>query len=216
MVSEGELRRALAAGAAPDRIVFAGVGKTAREIAFAIDTGILCFNVESEPELERISEIASSKGADARGRHPRQPRRRRRAPMPRSPPARPRTSSASPSTAPATVYARAATLPGIRSSGVDMHIGSQITDLAPYDAAYALLAELVRGLRADGHTIDHVDAGGGLGIPYRLDDPPPPEPAAYARDRPPAGSAASAPHRGGAGPGLCRQCRHSGRAGRST
>jgi diaminopimelate decarboxylase len=77
------------------------------------------------------------------------------------------------------VYARAATLPGIRVSGVDVHIGSQITDLAPFDEAYGLLADLVRDLRADGHAIDHVDAGGGLGIPYRLDDPPPPEPAAY-------------------------------------
>jgi diaminopimelate decarboxylase len=71
-------------------------------------------------------------------------------------------------------------LPGIRISGVDMHIGSQITDLAPFDEAYGRLADLVRDLRADGHVIDHVDAGGGLGIPYRLDDPPPPAPAAYA------------------------------------
>jgi diaminopimelate decarboxylase len=78
------------------------------------------------------------------------------------------------------IYARAAELPGIAITGVDMHIGSQITDLAPFDAAYGLLADLVRVLRADGHAIDHVDAGGGLGIPYRLDDPPPPSPAAYA------------------------------------
>src|SRR4029078_6489595 len=77
------------------------------------------------------------------------------------------------------VYARAAQLPGIRVGGVDMHIGSQITDLAPFDAAYERLADLVRALRDDGPPIDHVDAGGGLGIPYRLDDPPPPEPAAY-------------------------------------
>ena len=72
-----------------------------------------------------------------------------------------------------------ATLPGIRVTGVDMHIGSQITDLAPFDTAYGPLADLVRALREDGHAIDHVDAGGGLGIPYRLDDPPPPEPQAY-------------------------------------
>jgi diaminopimelate decarboxylase len=78
------------------------------------------------------------------------------------------------------VYAEAASLPGIRVSGVDMHIGSQITDLAPFDAAYALLAELVRELRTDGHAIDHVDVGGGLGVPYKLDDSPPPDPAAYA------------------------------------
>src|SRR6185295_11614068 len=78
------------------------------------------------------------------------------------------------------VYARAAALPGIRISGVDMHIGSQITDLTPFDEAYGRLADLVRDLRSHGHEIDHIDAGGGLGIPYRLDDPPPPDPAAYA------------------------------------
>ena len=178
VVSEGELRRALAAGARPDTIVFAGVAKTAREIAFAIDTGILCFNVESEPELERISEIAASKGAtvsvavrvnpdvDARTH------------------AKITTGKAEnkfgiPYERARAVYAHAATLPGIRVSGVDMHIGSQITDLAPFDAAYERLADIVRDLRAEGHAIDHVDAGGGLGIPYRLDDPAPPEPAAY-------------------------------------
>lgn len=178
VVSEGELRRALAAGAPPDRIVFAGVGKTAREIAFAIDTGIACFNVESEPELALISEIATAKGAtvpvairinpnvDARTH------------------AKIATGKAEnkfgiPSARARDVYAQAARLPGLRISGVDMHIGSQITDLAPFDEAYGLLAELVLALRADGHTIDHVDAGGGLGIPYRLDDPPPPEPNAY-------------------------------------
>jgi diaminopimelate decarboxylase len=178
VVSEGELRRALAARCPPDRIVFAGVAKTAREIAFAIDTGILCFNVESEPELEQISEIAASKGAtvaiavrvnpdvDAKthakittgmaGSKFGVPYGRARA-----------------------IYAHAARLPGIRVSGVDMHIGSQITNLVPYDQSYGLLADIVRDLRADGHHIDHVDAGGGLGIPYRLDDPPPPDPTAY-------------------------------------
>ncbi len=179
VVSEGELHRALAAGATPDKIVFAGVGKTAREIALALDTGILCFNVESEPELERISEIATAKGqtasiairvnpdVDARTH------------------AKITTGKAEnkfgiPYERARAVYARAAALPGIKVSGVDMHIGSQITDLAPYDEAYGRLADLVRNLRAEGHAIDHVDAGGGLGIPYRLDDPPPPEPAAYA------------------------------------
>jgi diaminopimelate decarboxylase len=179
VVSEGELRRALAAGADPEKIVFAGVGKMPREIAFAVDAGILCFNVESEPELRAISAIASAKGktasvairinpdVDARthakittGKSENKfgiPYERARA-----------------------VYAEAATLPGIRVSGVDMHIGSQITDLDPFDAAYERLGDLVRALRADGHEIDHVDAGGGLGIPYRLDDPPPPDPAAYA------------------------------------
>ncbi len=179
VVSEGELRRALAAGASPDRIVFSGVAKTAREIAFALDTGIAYFNVESEPELERISEIASSLGrtaaialrinpdVDAKTHH------------------KITTGKAENKFGIAyararEVYARAAQLPGIRVSGVDMHIGSQITDLAPYETAFALLADLVRDLRADGHEIDHIDAGGGLGIPYRLDDPPPPDPRAYA------------------------------------
>ena len=178
VVSEGELRRGLAAGAPPDRIVFSGVGKTAREIALAIDAGILCFNVESEPELDRISEIAASKG--------------RTVPVAiRINPDVDAKTHAKITTGKAenkfgiaydrarAVYAHAATLPGVRATGVDMHIGSQITDLAPYDAAYELLADLVRTLRVDGHPIDHIDAGGGLGIPYRFDEPAPPEPAAY-------------------------------------
>ena len=179
VVSEGELRRALAAGAPPEKIVFAGVGKTAREIAFAIDTGIACFNVESEPELDLISQIATAKGrtaAIALRVNPDVDARTH---------AKITTGKAEskfgiPYARARAVYRHAAGLPGIRATGVDMHIGSQITDLAPYDAAYELLADLVRTLREDGHVIDHVDAGGGLGIPYRLDDPPPPEPAAYA------------------------------------
>ena len=78
------------------------------------------------------------------------------------------------------VYAHAAKLPGLKVTGVDMHIGSQITDLDPFGNAFALLAEFVRELRADGHTISHVDLGGGLGIPYRDDNEPPPHPEAYA------------------------------------
>ena len=178
VVSEGELRRALAAGAAPDRIVFSGVGKTAREIAFAVDTGILSFNVESEPELELISTIAAGKGAtvaiavrlnpdiDARTHA-------------KITTGRAENKFGIPIERAREVYARAAKLPGIRVSGVAMHIGSQITDLDPYDAAYQRLADIVRTLTADGHVIDHVDAGGGLGIPYRLDEAPPPDPAAY-------------------------------------
>jgi len=178
VVSEGELRRALAAGCPPERIVFAGVGKTAREIAFAVDTGIYCFNAESEPEIARISEIATAKGrtvrvavrvnpdVDAKTHH-------------KITTGKAENKFGVPYLRAREVYAHAAGLPGIRLGGVDMHIGSQITDLAPFDEAYGLLADLVRDLRADGHQIDHVDGGGGLGIPYRLDDPPPPEPAAY-------------------------------------
>jgi len=178
VVSEGELRRALAAGCPPERIVFAGVGKTAREIALAVDLGIYCFNAESEPEIARISEIASARGitvrvairvnpdVDARTHH-------------KITTGKAENKFGIPWLRAREVYAHAAKLPGIRLTGVDMHIGSQVTDLAPFDEAYGLLADLVRDLRADGHQIDHVDAGGGLGIPYRLDDPPPPEPAAY-------------------------------------
>ena len=178
VVSEGELRRALAAGAAPDRIVFAGVGKTAREIAFALDTGILCFNVESEPELVLLAEIARDKGTAA-------PVSIRVNPDVDAKTHKKITTGKAenkfgiPYERARRVYAEAAQLPGIRLTGVDMHIGSQVTDLAPFDAAYERLADLVRALREDGHAIDHVDAGGGLGIPYRLDDPPPPDPQAY-------------------------------------
>ncbi len=179
VVSEGELRRALAVGAKPDTIVFSGVAKTAREIAFAIDTGILCFNVESEPELERISEIAASKGAtvDIAVRVNPDVDARTHAKITTG---RAENKFGIPYERAHAVYAHAATLPGIRVSGVDMHIGSQITDMAPYDAAYERLADIVRDLRDDGHAIDHVDAGGGLGIPYSLDEPAPPEPDAYA------------------------------------
>jgi diaminopimelate decarboxylase len=179
VVSEGELRRALAAGARPETIVFAGVGKTAREIAFALDAGILCFNVESEPELERISEIAAAKDRVATVAIRINPdvdaRTHAKITTGRS-----ENKFGIPYGRAREVYARAALLPGIRATGVDMHIGSQITDLAPYDEAYGRLADLVRALREDGHTIEHIDAGGGLGIPYRLADPPPPDPVAYA------------------------------------
>jgi diaminopimelate decarboxylase len=179
VVSEGELRRALAAGAPPERIVFSGVAKSGREIALAMDTGIYCFNVESEPELERISEIASSKGATAKIAIRINPD------VDAKTHAKITTGKSEnkfgiPYLRAREVYAHAAKLPGLHVSGVDTHIGSQITDLTPYDTAYGLIADLVRDLRADGHAIDHIDAGGGLGIPYRLDDPPPPDPAAYA------------------------------------
>jgi diaminopimelate decarboxylase len=180
VVSEGELRRALAAGAKPETIVFSGVAKSEREIALTVDTGILCFNVESEPELERISAIATSKGATANVAIRVNPDVDARTH------AKITTGKAEnkfgiPYERARAVYARAAGLPGIRVSGVDMHIGSQITDMAPYDVAYERLADLVRDLRADGHSVEHIDCGGGLGVPYRLDDPVPPEPTAYAQ-----------------------------------
>ena len=163
----------------PQRIVFSGVGKTREEMAAALHAGIYCFNVESEPELETLSEVASSLGATApvsvrvnpdvdAGTHAKistgKSENKFGIPIGRA----------------AEVYARAASLPGIAVSGVDMHIGSQITDLAPFAHAAGLLAELARSLMAQGHPLHHIDFGGGLGIPYREDNAPPPEPAALA------------------------------------
>ena len=179
VVSGGELKRALAAGVPADKIMFSGVGKTAAELAQAVDAGILCINVESEPELDALSAIAASKG-------------RRAAISVRVNPdvdakthakiatGRAENKFGIPISRAREVYAHAARLTGVRAVGVDMHIGSQITELQPFDDAFALLSDFVRELRADGHHIEHVDLGGGLGIPYREDNDPPPDPAAYA------------------------------------
>ncbi|WP_112662344.1 diaminopimelate decarboxylase [Microvirga flavescens] len=179
IVSEGELRRALAAGVPGERIVFSGVGKTKSEMALALDSGILCFNVESEPELEALSEVALSKGVRApvsiRINPDVDAKTHKKISTGKSenkfgiPIARARE-----------VYAHAARLKGLQVTGVDMHIGSQITDLSPFDNATALLAELARDLMADGHKLHHIDLGGGLGVPYREDNEPPPDPQAYA------------------------------------
>jgi diaminopimelate decarboxylase len=180
VVSEGELKRALRAGVRPEKIMFSGVGKTERELALAVDEGILCVNVESERELDLLSTIAASKGrevcvsirvnpdVDARTH------------------AKIATGKAEnkfgiPISRARGVYAHAAKLKGLRVSGVDMHIGSQITELQPFNDAFALLSELVRDLRAAGHRIEHIDLGGGLGIPYRDDNEPPPDPQSYAQ-----------------------------------
>src|SRR6201981_293468 len=179
VVSGGELKRALAAGIPPGKIVFSGVGKTEAELRAALAADILCINVESEPELELLARLASEQGRTARisvrvnpdvdsGTHAKIstgksenkfgiPLRHARA-----------------------VYARAAKLPAIEVRGADMHIGSQITDLARMETAFRLLAEFVQALRADGHNISHVDFGGGLGIPYYMDREAPPAPDAYA------------------------------------
>src|SRR6266849_767646 len=179
VVSEGELKRARAAGIAPDKIMFSGIGKTAAELALAVDEGILCVNVESEGELELLSSIAKGKGRTAR------------VSVRVNPDIDPKTHAkiatgksenkfGIPISRARDVYARAAKLPGLEVTGVDMHIGSQITELEPFDDAFALLSDFVRTLRADGHAISHVDLGGGLGIPYREDNDPPPHPEAYA------------------------------------
>jgi diaminopimelate decarboxylase len=179
VVSGGELRRARLAGIPPGKIMFSGIGKTAQELAMAVDEGILCVNVESEPELELLSAIAASKGATANISLRVNPDVDARTH------AKIATGKAEnkfgiPISRARDVYAHAARLPGLRVAGVDMHIGSQITDLQPFDDAFALLTEFVQLLRADGHHIEHVDLGGGLGIPYRDDNEPPPHPDAYA------------------------------------
>jgi diaminopimelate decarboxylase len=179
VVSEGELKRARAAGIPPHKIMFSGVGKTAHELALAVEEGILCVNVESEPELELLSSIAQQKGRIAHVSLRVNPDIDARTH------AKIATGKAEnkfgiPISRARQVYARAAKLPGLQATGVDMHIGSQITELAPFDEAFALLSEFVRTLRGDGHAISHVDLGGGLGIPYREDNEPPPHPDAYA------------------------------------
>jgi diaminopimelate decarboxylase len=180
VVSEGELKRARAAGIAPDKIMFSGVGKTARELALAVDEGILCVNVESETELEILSAIAAAKGRaiDISVRVNPDVDAQTHAKIATG---RAENKFGIPIGRAREVYARAGKLPGIRVAGVDMHIGSQITALQPFDDAFALLSAFVRTLRADGHRIAHVDLGGGLGIPYREDDEPPPDPDAYAQ-----------------------------------
>ena len=178
IVSEGELRRSLAAGVPADKITFSGVGKTRDEIGLALRAGIFCFNVESEPELAAISEVAQSLGATARIALRVNPDVDARTHAKIST-GKSENKFGVPIAHAREIYRRAADLPGIRVSGVDMHIGSQITDLAPFENAFLLLADLVVDLRGDGHEIDHVDLGGGLGIPYK----PGEDPDSYHPDR---------------------------------
>jgi len=179
VVSEGELRRALALGISGSRIVFSGVGKTAREMALALREGVSCFNVESEPELELLSAVATRIGQQATislrvnpdvdaGTHE------------KITTGKAENKFGIPYLKARDVYARAAQLPGINIAGVDMHIGSQIIDLEPFRKSFQLMAEMVEELRADGHNITHVDLGGGLGVPYRGSNDIPPHPQEYA------------------------------------
>ncbi len=179
VVSGGELKRALKAGVPAQKIMFSGIGKTAGELALALDENIFCVNVESEPELELLSEIAVSKGKTAHVSVRVNPD------VDAKTHAKIATGKSEnkfgiPISRAREVYSRAAKLKGLRVAGVDMHIGSQIVEMKPFDDAFALLSDFVRTLRGDGHTISHVDLGGGLGIPYREDNDPPPDPAAYA------------------------------------
>lgn len=176
VVSGGEYARARAAGVPGDRIVFSGVGKTREEMRMALAGGIRQFNVESEPEMRALSEVAASMGAtvpvavrvnpdvDARTH------------------AKIATGGADtkfgiPIGRAGAVYAEAARLPGLEVVGVDVHIGSQLTDLAPFEAAYRRVADLTVQLRAEGHAIRRLDLGGGLGIPYARGNEPPPLPS---------------------------------------
>ncbi|MDT3707371.1 MAG: diaminopimelate decarboxylase [Thiobacillus sp.] len=179
VVSGGELERALAAGIPPEKIVFSGVGKTVAEMRRGLALGISCFNLESEPELERLNDVALAMGKVApvsvrvnpdvdAGTHAKISTGRKG------------DKFGIPFARAHEVYARIAALAGVRAIGVDMHIGSQITDMTPFENAFALLAQLVNDLRADGHRISHVDVGGGLGIPYHHDEAAPPDPRAYA------------------------------------
>ncbi len=179
VVSGGELRRALAAGVPASRIMFSGVGKTPAEMDLALEAGIYCFNVESEPELEVLNLRAVKAGKKAHVSFRINPDVDAKTHAKISTGKKENKFGISYQRARA-VYAHAATLPGIDVSGIDMHIGSQITELQPFEDAFRLLRELVESLRGDGHTISHVDIGGGLGIPYRDDNNPPPLPDAYA------------------------------------
>ncbi|MGH6851722.1 MAG: diaminopimelate decarboxylase [Methylocella sp.] len=180
VVSGGELRRALAASVAPEQITFSGAGKTQAEMVFALEQDILCFNVESEPELDALSQLAESRNRTARVALRVNPD------VDAKTHAKIATGKAEnkfgiPIRRAREVYARAAALPGIKFTGVDIHIGSQITDLAPFDAAFGLIADFVRALRADGQALEHIDLGGGLGIPYGLwEDPESYHPERYA------------------------------------
>lgn len=178
IVSGGELKKALAAGIAANRIVFSGVGKTKVELEAALTAGIYQFNVESEPELIALNAVAETMG--------------KRAPVAirvnpdidahthaKITTGRAETKFGIPWTHAREAYRMAAALPAIDVAGIDVHIGSQISELGPFEAAFARVTDLLKTLRADGHAIDRLDFGGGLGVPYRQSNTPPPEPEAY-------------------------------------
>lgn len=179
VVSEGELRRALAAGVPAGKIIFAGVGKTREEMAYALQQGILGFNVESEPELRALSEVAAGIGRTARIALRVNPD------VDAKTHAKISTGKAEnkfgiPYGQARELYAQAAKLPGIAVTGIHMHIGSQITDLEPFRNAFRLMRELAEALIADGHKLKHLDIGGGLGVPYMSEGEVAPLPSAYA------------------------------------
>jgi diaminopimelate decarboxylase len=178
VVSAGEYLRAKAAGVPGDRIVFSGVGKTRDEMRLALTGGVRQFNVESEPEMRALSQVATALGLiapitirvnpDVDAKTHEKISTGKKGDKFGIPISRARE-----------VYAEAATLPGLKVVGIDVHIGSQLTSLDPFEAAYLKVADLTRVLRADGHSIDRLDLGGGLGIPYARDNSAPPLPLDY-------------------------------------
>ncbi|MDX5359377.1 MAG: diaminopimelate decarboxylase [Rhodobacterales bacterium] len=178
VVSAGEYLRAKAAGVPGDRIVFSGVGKTREEMKLALEGGIRQFNLESEPEMRALSDVATALGVVApvtvRVNPDVDAKTHAKIATGKSenkfgiPIARARE-----------VYAEIARLPGLKAIGIDVHIGSQLTELAPFEAAFAKVRELTLALRADGHDIQRLDLGGGLGIPYTRSNEAPPLPTDY-------------------------------------
>jgi diaminopimelate decarboxylase len=179
VVSEGELRRALAVGVPASKIIFAGVGKSREEMAFALNQGVLGFNVESEQELQALSDVAAGAGQTARVALRINPD------VDAKTHAKIATGQAEnkfgiPFAHAPRLYARARALHGIAANGIHMHIGSQITDLEPFRNAFRLMRELVQALIGDGHALEHLDIGGGLGVPYVSQGPVAPAPSDYA------------------------------------
>ena len=180
VVSEGEIRRALKAGIKPEHIVFSGVGKTSSEMAYALEQGIFQFNVESEPELDTLNEVAESKGVKApiairinpdvdAGTHAKISTGKKE------------NKFGVTLEAAKILYDKAANMNGITVQGVSMHIGSQLTNLEPFKAAYTHAREFVESLRSAGHNITVLDVGGGLGVPYENTAETPPTPEAYGK-----------------------------------
>ncbi|NBD30633.1 MAG: diaminopimelate decarboxylase [Alphaproteobacteria bacterium] len=180
VVSGGEYRRARAAGLPGERIVFSGVGKTREEMRLALEGGIRQFNVESEPEMRALSEVAASMGVvapvtvrvnpdvDAKTHE-------------KISTGKAENKFGIPIARAGEVYAEIAALPGLEAVGIDVHIGSQLTELEPFRLAYQKVVELTEALRADGHDIRRLDLGGGLGIPYERSNVAPPLPVEYGR-----------------------------------
>ena len=180
VVSGGEYRRALSAGIPPEKVVFSGVGKTLEEITLALKNGIRQFNVESDSELEQISSIASSMDkiapiavrinpdVDAKTHE-------------KIATGKAENKFGIPLSRAREVYSKASQMPGINIVGIDLHIGSQLTDLKPFKKAYQKLADLTQILRQDGHKIKRLDLGGGLGIPYEKNKSAPPLPVEYGK-----------------------------------